>query len=125
VQTVVNIARPALIEQSYGGGQPNINAEVVKAFRVPLPPIDEQLDILAAIKNVTANVAVDSAIREITLLLEFRTRLVADVVTGKLDVRATAMNLPENLEREPIDELSEDEEHGAPVDDADIAEAAA
>ena len=33
--------------------------------------------------------------REIDLLREYRTRLVADVVTGKLDVREAAAQLPE------------------------------
>lgn len=34
---------------------------------------------------------------EIELLREYRTRLVADVVTGKLDVRAVAATLPDVL----------------------------
>ena len=33
--------------------------------------------------------------REIDLLREYRTRLIADVVTGKLDVREAAAKLPE------------------------------
>ena len=33
--------------------------------------------------------------REIELLREYRTRLVADVVTGKLDVREAAARLPD------------------------------
>lgn len=33
--------------------------------------------------------------REIELLREYRARLVADVVTGKLDVRAAAAEVPE------------------------------
>ena len=37
----------------------------------------------------------DSVEREIELLREYRTRLVADVVTGKLDVREAAAQLPE------------------------------
>ena len=36
--------------------------------------------------------------REIELLREYRTRLVADVVTGKLDVREAARNLPDVVE---------------------------
>ena len=36
--------------------------------------------------------------REISLLREYRTRLIADVVTGKLDVRAAAAALPEEGE---------------------------
>ena len=37
----------------------------------------------------------ERANREIGLLQEYRTRLIADVVTGKLDVRAAAAALPE------------------------------
>ena len=47
----------------------------------------------------TVTAAIDAAIsrarRQIELLREYRTRLIADVVTGKLDVRETAANLPE------------------------------
>jgi type I restriction enzyme S subunit len=67
------------------------------AIRVPLPPLDEQLEIADAIKEQTSGIEsikkrVDS---EITLLREYRTRLIADVVTGKLDVRELAKGLPE------------------------------
>ena len=48
------------------------------------------------------------------LLREYRTRLIADVVTGKLDVREAAAQLPdESDDEEPIDE------GGALSDDAD------
>ena len=40
--------------------------------------------------------------REIDLLREYRTRLVADVVTGKLDVRAAAASLPEEVGSEEV-----------------------
>ena len=39
--------------------------------------------------------AIARARRQIELLEEYRTRLVADVVTGKLDVRVAAVQLPE------------------------------
>lgn len=49
------------------------------------------------------NAAIAQADREIALLREYRTRLVADVVTGQLDVREAAARLPaEDLE--PLDE---------------------
>jgi len=49
--------------------------------------------------------AVDRAQREISLLREYRTRLIADVVTDKLDVREAAACLPnETEEPEPLDE---------------------
>ena len=38
----------------------------------------------------TSSRRIDSAEREISLLREYRTRLIADVVTGKLDVREAA-----------------------------------
>ena len=42
--------------------------------------------------------------RQIDLLREYRTRLIADVVTGKLDVRAAARLQDEVEELEPLDE---------------------
>ena len=51
--------------------------------------------------------ATDRARREIDLLREYRTRLIADVVTGKLDVRKAAAGLPDELEQ--IDEADLEE----------------
>lgn len=71
-------------------------------FRLPIiqPPADEQLRIVESIQAETAdlNAAVSRLEREIELLREYRTRLVADVVTGKLDVREAALHLPEEAE---------------------------
>lgn len=36
--------------------------------------------------------------REISLIREYRTRLIADVVTGKVDVRGVAVELAEEVE---------------------------
>jgi type I restriction enzyme S subunit len=57
------------------------------------------------------NAAIDRARSEISLLRELRTRLIADVVTGKLDVREAAARLPD----EP-DEPQPAEEAEAPLD---------
>ena len=58
---------------------------------------------------------------EIFLLREYRTRLIADVVTGKLDVREVAARLPDEVEEpEPVDEIeSEGDTDEAGADDAD------
>ena len=50
--------------------------------------------------------AIDRARRQIELIQEYRTRLIADVVTGKLDVREAAAGLAgtEADDRDPIDE---------------------
>jgi type I restriction enzyme S subunit len=68
-------------------------------FRLPIiqPPPEEQQRIVEAIQTQTAdlNTATSRLEREIGLIREYRTRLVADVVTGKLDVREAAARLPD------------------------------
>ena len=63
--------------------------------------------------------------REIALVEEFRTRLIADVVTGKLDVRALAATLPEAVDFEPIEEPPDGEDLDEAMDDAENEEVAA
>ena len=69
--------------------QGNLNVERIGARHIALPPISEQTAIVAYIDKATAAIdaAIDRARREIELLGEYRTRLIADVVTGKVDVR--------------------------------------
>ena len=61
------------------------------------PPAYEQTAIVAYLDKATADIdtAIACAHRQIELLHEYRTRLIADVVTGKLDVREAAAALPE------------------------------
>jgi type I restriction enzyme S subunit len=68
-------------------------------FRLPiiLPPVPEQQQIVHSIASETAqlNTAITGLGRELELLREYRTRLVADVVTGRLNVREAVARLPE------------------------------
>jgi type I restriction enzyme, S subunit len=68
-----------------------------------LPPHDEQVAIVHHLESATAAIetAINHAQREIALIREYRTRLIADVVTGKLDVRDAAAKLPDESE-EPV-----------------------
>lgn len=68
-----------------------------KRLYLPLPPFEEQKQIVAdiGIETKSLNTAITRLEREIALLREYRTRLVADVITGKLDVREVARQLPE------------------------------
>jgi type I restriction enzyme S subunit len=93
----VQTAKTRLVSEAYGGGQPNINAEVVRSVRIGLPALEEQVQILSFVVGKTRHLAtaISRLEREIDLLREYRTRLVADVVTGKLDVRAAAARLPD------------------------------
>lgn len=76
------------------------------ALNIPLPPLPEQIAIVEYLDRATADIdaAIARANREIELLDEYRTRLIADVVTGKLDVREAAASLPE------VDPLEMEEE---------------
>lgn len=76
-------------------------------IQLPVPSLTEQQAIIEYLDKATADI--DTAIartrRQIELLQEYRTRLIADVVTGKLDVRAAATRLPdENDESDPMEE---------------------
>ncbi len=73
------------------------------------PPNTEQDDIVEYLERATAatNAGIERARRQIALVQEYRTRLIADVVTGKLDVREAAALLPDDPEdEESIDEDS-------------------
>ena len=74
-----------------------LTCEDLKRFKLTLPPHNEQTTLVNAIKAATKKLddTLARTEREIGLLREYRTRLVADVVTGKLDVRAAARQLPD------------------------------
>jgi type I restriction enzyme S subunit len=102
----------------------HLTGDKLRAHRFPFPPVAEQEALVsfldAALKQVDQ--AISTAYREISLLREYRTRLIADVVTGKLDVREAAARLPEEAEEpEPPDKadiLSDAEEEPADERDA-------
>jgi type I restriction enzyme S subunit len=75
----------------------HLTGDKLRVHRFPFPPLAEQASIVsfldAALKQVDQ--AISTALREISLLREYRTRLIADVVTGKLDVREAVAKLPE------------------------------
>lgn len=101
----------------YGAAQPRLNLPHVAAFQIPLPPLPEQVAISVHLQSrcEAEDVAIHRLEHEIALLREYRTRLVADVVTGKLDVREVARNLPvdstyNEIESEPDDFAESDSE---------------
>ena len=95
------------------------------AIHVALPPRDEQSAILRGLADDLSgvNTAITHLEREIALLREYRTRLVADVVTGKLDVRPAARQLPaEAVAPEaavPADDLADEVEAGSAGSEGD------
>lgn len=97
-------------EMRQGGTQPNLNTGIVRRIVCPIPPVAEQEAILSYVERESAplNTAIARTEREIALMQEYRTRLTADIVTGKLDVREAAAKLPD-LATEPVGEVLGDE----------------
>ena len=95
-----------------------------------IPPLDEQLAIIDFINKETALLenALDQARSELSLIRDFRKRLIADVVTGKLDVREAARMLDPIVSNEPtldhFELLTESElEEEESLDEDDMEEA--
>jgi type I restriction enzyme S subunit len=93
------------------GTMPKISQSHIKAWRVLLPPPEEQQAIveLIEIESGPIDTAIARTEREIALMQEYRTRLTADLVTGKLDVREAAANLPEAPAEPAAEEVLEEE----------------
>ena len=75
--------------QSDRVAMPKINRQALNNVHIPLPPLSEQVSIVRHLIEATAKAsgAIDRARHQIELMEEYRTRLIADVVTGKIDVR--------------------------------------
>ena len=78
--------------------------EDFKQMPTPYPPPDEQGCIVRYLDKTTDDIdtAVARGRQEIDLLREYRTRLIGDVVTGKLDVRESAAQLPDEVEEQEL-----------------------
>jgi type I restriction enzyme S subunit len=114
-------------------GQQRVSSDFVANFVVAIPPLDEQHAIVSHVREgvaTTFDAAIVRARREIDLIREYRTRLVADVVTGKVDVRAAAAAIPNDSELTPLqlasDEIVADDDISAdvPEDESGVGVAA-
>ncbi|MBI4742892.1 MAG: restriction endonuclease subunit S [Betaproteobacteria bacterium] len=79
-------------EMKQGGGQPNLNTEIVKNIGIALPPLAEQAKIVKFLDQEAARLdaLTTEASRAINLLRERRSALISAAVTGKIDVRPLA-----------------------------------
>jgi type I restriction enzyme S subunit len=107
-----------------GAAQPKLTKDRLLSITVATPLPEEQTEIIEVIKERTIPISnvIQATRREIELLKEFRTRLIADVVTGKVDVRQAAGKLPaleEELEEAWDEDEVEDEEDFEEANDAE------
>jgi type I restriction enzyme S subunit len=83
-----------------GAAQPKLTQDRLMGIRIAIPPPEEQAQIVEAFNKEAEPItlSIQELLQEASLLREYRTRLIADVVTGKLDVREVAAWLPEDVE---------------------------
>lgn len=97
------------------------------AIEVPVPPPDEQEAIANHLDRVLGeiNAAAEKLLREIKLVEEYRERLIADAVTGGLDVRAAALAiLADESDSEVLPEEDDEATTAEDADDEDDADVA-
>jgi len=101
-----------------------LSHDAIKSALVPLPSLPEQAAIVEYLDAQTAKIdaAIAAARREIELLREYRERLIADVVTGKVDVREVADRLPEEPAEEEAVEWIEEETTTEEAEDEGLSE---
>ena len=96
-----------------------INIRDLKRIDLAVPPLHEQEQILAHLASAIAPLeeTLNRATSEVALVGEFRQRLIADVVTGKLDIREAAAHLSFNDSADEFVEIGDTDE--ALADDAE------
>ena len=104
--TAMNLNRYA----SQTAAQPGLAVSNILNQKVCFPPINEQRKIAVYLERQCTFIdnLIDNINRIISLLQEYRTRLVADVVTGQIDVRNIAIpnyeTVPETIDQPETDE---------------------
>jgi type I restriction enzyme S subunit len=95
-----------LRERATGSTAQGIKASKLSQLLVALPNVREQQKIVehAGHECDPIDTVISRLEREIEILREYRTRLVADVVAGKLDVREAAARLPDEAAPDTVED---------------------
>jgi len=114
------LTAPTVAQQLYveatGVTRYGLSKLAIKNLSLPCPPIREQEALVAtmAADLESLDILINRANEEIKLIREYRERLIADVVTGKLDVRhieiAAPVDEPSGCEDDALDEDMETKE---------------
>ena len=113
-QVYAGLPRRRVSLATQGSTVGHFNMDNIGWMRVAVPDIEVQRQLVNKIEdaNSDANEAIDKTQSEIALLHEFRTRLVADVVTGQVDVRSIVATLPDAPEATAELAADSDDEFG-------------
>lgn len=80
--------RQDLISMAYGGGQPNISQDIIKNFKIPLPPLQEQKQIANFLdeKCEKINSVIEKTKKQIELVKEYKNTLINEAVCGRINL---------------------------------------
>jgi type I restriction enzyme S subunit len=109
-----------LINSSTAGAKmPRADWTFIGNVRLPVPCKDEQESILSHIESETKDLgeAIARTEDEIKLIREYRDRLIADVVTGQVDVRGWQPGPDDVVSDEELAALGDDQADGEEADD--------
>jgi type I restriction enzyme, S subunit len=84
-----NNGQAQIFSSEKGISREGLNFEQLKGFQILVPPLNNQKDITDYIKSATTKIdqTTSKIENQIDLLKEYRTALISEVVTGKIDVR--------------------------------------
>ncbi|CUA90375.1 Restriction endonuclease S subunit [Chelatococcus sambhunathii] len=124
---LMRILKPELQSLATGTTFTEISTSRLGRVKVGAPSVAEQKTVIDWVRNETRDLerAIEKAGQEIALINEYRERLIADVVTGKLDVRHIEIVAPADEpiadEDDSLDDVLEDGDaeamEGADADD--------
>jgi len=104
---VLLASRSHLLTLASGGGQPNINQDKLRSLRIPIPPVEEQKQIVEHLDATLASseqMELDAK-RLIAIAKERRVALISAAVTGKIDVTQRHRPVAEQLEEEVLQKV--------------------
>ena len=107
--------------EAHGSTMQHITKPKFGSFPVPLPSLNEQAEIEAYINQETQDIdlAIARTEDEIKLIREYRDRLIADVVTGQVDVRGWQPGPDDVLAEEDLAALGSNEDIDTEAEDSD------
>ncbi|MGI6525358.1 MAG: restriction endonuclease subunit S [Bdellovibrionota bacterium] len=107
-----------------GAAQPKLTKDRLLAIPIALPDSREQMLIMDSIKGELEplDASISQANSELKLMGEYRSRLIADSVTGKIDLRSVSLEAAADEIEEDLTEISENGFEDMPEDEAELEE---
>ncbi|HRF97052.1 MAG TPA: restriction endonuclease subunit S, partial [Aggregatilineales bacterium] len=96
---------------SQGSTVAHFNMFDIGDIPILLPPLEEQNNVVDYLQNEILEISyvLNQSYDQIDRIREYRTRLIADVVTGKMDVRGAVFEMPVEVDETDLPDVAEDE----------------